>query len=336
MTRRMLDSRRFTNESYASMPIAARHLQDGMVNIADDQGRLKANPIYLRNEIFPYDDVPVEQIQVWLNLMVVNGTILLYQANGRDYVQFNNWWLYKSLTFARPSDYPSPEGWEDRICINGKSNISLTHNWSKADGTRVKDTCDATGKPLPFVVEIIAAKKAAPRQTKQIEAESTPEVYTQAYTQAYTSVYTQAYTPEYTQVNKQEVETEVETEVEDQSNNNRRGAHEAETDVVVASPLLETDVVVALKAFGISEGVAKGLVVIYGPEHIRQKISYLIYLVDHRPDKAKNPCGWLRKAIEEDYGPPDGFHQRDPDDAAHRAKYTALNYLLKPLDEDTP
>jgi hypothetical protein len=197
----MLDSRRFTNESYASMPIAARHLQDGMVNIADDQGRLKANPIYLRNEIFPYDDVQTEQIQVWLNLMVTNETIMLYQANGRDYVQFNNWWAYQSLTFARPSDYPSPEGWEDRICVNGKSNIPLTHNWSKADGTRVKDTCDALGKPLPFVAEIIAGKKAETnerRQTKRTKEEPTPEVYTQAYTQAYTS--------EYTQVNQQQQE----------------------------------------------------------------------------------------------------------------------------------
>jgi hypothetical protein len=219
MTRRMLDSRRFTNESYASMPIAARHLQDGMINIADDQGRLKANPVYLRNEIFPYDDVQMEQIQVWLNLMVTNETILLYQANGRDYVQFNNWWVYQSLTFARPSDYPPPEGWEDRICLNGKSNIPLTRNWTKVDGTRVKDTCDAMGKPLPFVVEIIAAKKAGTHevpQIKQIRGESTPEVYTQAYTQAYTSDYTQAYT----QVNKQQTEVERQTEVEVEVKNN--------------------------------------------------------------------------------------------------------------------
>jgi hypothetical protein len=205
MTRRMLDSRRFTNESYASMPIAARHLQDGMINIADDQGRLKANPVYLRNEIFPYDDVQTEQIQVWLNLMVSNETIILYQANGRDYVQFNNWWSYQSLTFARPSDYPPPEGWEDRICINGKSNIPLTHNWTKVDGTRAKDTCDAMGKALPFVAEIIAAKKEEAegrRQSKRKQEQSTPEVYTQAYTQVYTSEYTQ----DYTQVNQQQQE----------------------------------------------------------------------------------------------------------------------------------
>ena len=166
MTRRMLDSRRFTNESYASMPIAARHLQDGMINLADDQGRIKANPVYLRNEIFPYDDLQIEQIQVWLNLMVTNGTILLYQANGRDYAQFHNWWEYQSLQFARPSDYPAPEGWQDRIRCNGQYNIMLYYNWTKADGEPVEDTCDSTGKPLPFVDQL-PRKNQGGRPSKQ-------------------------------------------------------------------------------------------------------------------------------------------------------------------------
>ena len=30
-------------------------------------------------------------------------------------------------------------------------------------------------------------------------------------------------------------------------------------------------------------------------------------MLDERPDQVKNPRGWLRKAIEEDYGAPDGF-----------------------------
>jgi hypothetical protein len=93
-----------------------------------------------------------------------------------------------------------------------------------------------------------------------------------------------------------EVELQQEVEVEVENNNNVRAAQEAEKAVVVA-----------LQAFGISEGVAKGLVVLYGAEKIQQKIAYVDFLRIHDPGKVRTPRGWLRRAIEDDYGPPDGF-----------------------------
>ena len=41
--------------------------------------------------------------------------------------------------------------------------------------------------------------------------------------------------------------------------------------------------------------------------YIRQKASYLDYLLEVSPEKVRSPKGWLRRAIEEDYGAPDGF-----------------------------
>ncbi len=38
-----------------------------------------------------------------------------------------------------------------------------------------------------------------------------------------------------------------------------------------------------------------------------EKIDFLAYLEEVHPNKVKNPRGWLRRAIEENYGAPDGY-----------------------------
>lgn len=80
-------------------------------------------------------------------------------------------------------------------------------------------------------------------------------------------------------------------------NNNNKGQNGHE----------EPAVVVALVNFGLSKRVATGLAQKYSLDHIEAKIDYLTYLQHQTPDKLTNPRGWLRKAIEEDYGPPDGY-----------------------------
>jgi hypothetical protein len=58
---------------------------------------------------------------------------------------------------------------------------------------------------------------------------------------------------------------------------------------------------------GIADKVARQLAKRHSPECIAEKIEYLEFLASAQPDQVKNPRGWLRRAIEENYGPPDGF-----------------------------
>lgn len=87
MTRRMIDASLWQNEKFTRMPLGAQMLQIGIITHADDQGRVKANPSYLRNQIFPdNEDVTNADIQKWLGLMVKNGTIIAYTADEKQYV----------------------------------------------------------------------------------------------------------------------------------------------------------------------------------------------------------------------------------------------------------
>lgn len=145
MTRRMLDSVIWHNEKFAVMPPMARLLAIGIINHADDQGRNKANPIYLRSQILPYDDVTGEQIANWLTMIASNETIMLYQVVGKDYYQILNWWTYQAHQYAMPSQYPKPQGWQDRIRKSLTKGVIVTCNWTTVDGKRLPDTCNEQG-----------------------------------------------------------------------------------------------------------------------------------------------------------------------------------------------
>jgi hypothetical protein len=171
--RRMLDTAIWSNDKFMDLPPLGRLLQIGLIDFADDQGRCKGSPIYLRSLVFlgDADRVNNEEIRKWLKAMADNGTILIYQVDGRDYIQLLNWWKYQVMHYAMPSDYPAPDGWQDRIRFNGKGNINLTHNWVRADGTQMEDTCDTHGNPLPFVEQLPRKNLGGRPSTKGKEEE---------------------------------------------------------------------------------------------------------------------------------------------------------------------
>jgi hypothetical protein len=69
----------------------------------------------------------------------------------------------------------------------------------------------------------------------------------------------------------------------------------------------KTDVVVALTTLGLADGVVQRLTTRFSRARILEKIDYLAYLEEYHPGKVKNARGWLRRAIEENYGAPDGY-----------------------------
>lgn len=70
-------------------------------------------------------------------------------------------------------------------------------------------------------------------------------------------------------------------------------------------------VVAALVTWGISQNVSETLARAFPPKRIQEKIEFLKYFIEHEPKAIKKPAAWLRKAIEEDYGAPDGYKTAD-------------------------
>jgi hypothetical protein len=82
-----------------------------------------------------------------------------------------------------------------------------------------------------------------------------------------------------------------------------------------------------LIGLGLSPQIAQRLARRYRAEHLLEKIDYLAFLQATQPQQVKNPRGWLRRAIEEDYGPPDGYrhgHGREAATPDTPARHEAL------------
>ena len=146
---RIVDTRIWSNENFAALPCWAQLLQIGIVTNADDQGRMKANPAYLRSVVFPYGEMSLKDIAEWLCAIEANDTIRRYEVDGKEYLQLLKWWDYQSLSFAMPSDCPAPSDWKDRIRYTIKGPRIVTYNWTAANGELMPDTCDNDGNPYP-------------------------------------------------------------------------------------------------------------------------------------------------------------------------------------------
>ena len=72
-------------------------------------------------------------------------------------------------------------------------------------------------------------------------------------------------------------------------------------------PTANAVVVALLVDRGVGKGVAAQLATNFPEDLVREKIEYLDFLLDQRPSDIQKPAAWLRKAIEDDYGQPDGF-----------------------------
>lgn len=91
----------------------ARLLFIGSITIADDDGRLKGSPAYLRSQIFPYDeDVTIADVRKWLDEIIKLKLVVQYIVDEEDYLYHPKWTEYQTLRADRrkESHIPTPDG----------------------------------------------------------------------------------------------------------------------------------------------------------------------------------------------------------------------------------
>ena len=130
---RMIHKEMAQSESIASLTFRQRWFFDQMIAQADDQGRLKGHPALLRSSIFPYDDIPLSEIQADVSAIEAAGCIAAYEADGKACIQLVNWWLYQAPQWAYPSKVPPAPGWADKLRYRKNSQI-IKDNWDGAGG----------------------------------------------------------------------------------------------------------------------------------------------------------------------------------------------------------
>jgi len=136
--KRMIHRQFFESEAIASLTIRQRLLVVGIITMADDQGRIKGHPGWLKAQIFPYDDISIDEINNDLEQIATNNdTIICYEADDKRYIQLAHWWEYQNMQWAKESNYPPPPEWNDRIrqMVYKPKRWVMTKNWPDTDDT---------------------------------------------------------------------------------------------------------------------------------------------------------------------------------------------------------
>ncbi len=93
----------------------------GMITLADDEGRLRAAPAYLKGEVFPEDCVTEAKVrQLRDRITALNRSVHLYKVAGMEYIQLRNWPRYQRPSHPTPSRLPAPRGYKKPTNSSGE------------------------------------------------------------------------------------------------------------------------------------------------------------------------------------------------------------------------
>ena len=110
MSRRMIASEIWRNEKFGYLSLPAKLLFIGMFSTADDDGRLKALPKYLKACIMPYEEITTEQVEKCRQECIDNGLVKLYKNGTSEYLYCYGWLEHQRVRkdLYKPSRLPPP------------------------------------------------------------------------------------------------------------------------------------------------------------------------------------------------------------------------------------
>lgn len=132
----MIYSSIYANAELNLLPIEARHLYIGTLVLADDEGRLRADPRFLKGQFFAYDEnISSEQVEKWLEKLTEVGQIDTYDRDGVRVLRHPNWKQYQRIRADMyvTSKLPSP------LRVRNESDTEAVHNISKDNINKDKE-----------------------------------------------------------------------------------------------------------------------------------------------------------------------------------------------------
>jgi hypothetical protein len=105
----MIDPGIWTDVRFARLTVPQRLLFIGIFSNADDDGRLRGEPEFLKMVIFPSDGISATAIVDMTKSL--GDMIIRYETDGRHCIQLKNWGKHQYIRDRRPSTLPPPIGY---------------------------------------------------------------------------------------------------------------------------------------------------------------------------------------------------------------------------------
>jgi len=148
MARRVITPTLFEDEWFGSLGDREQLVWVGIFGVlADDQGRLPNNPALIRSRLWPYRDVPAEDVAAAVERFVTDGRLHRYEVDGKALLQVVNWWRHQKPQWAMRSPLPAPPGWRDRVRTRGGGEYIEEDGWKTSGGFTCGAQVKGSGEP---------------------------------------------------------------------------------------------------------------------------------------------------------------------------------------------
>lgn len=165
--KRMIDPNIWQSEDFGKLSILAKIVFIGLFSLADDEGRGRANPVYLKSTLFPYEEsMRSADIDKTLSEISSNMSVIFYSYNGSDYYSLYNWNEWQKID--KPTDSKLPAFEEDnkeirRLFVEhsskGSRNLSLNKNRIKKNKNMNRIEKEFVAPTLEEIQKYVSEKK---------------------------------------------------------------------------------------------------------------------------------------------------------------------------------
>jgi len=116
--KRMIDPGIWQSEDFGHLSTLAKLVFIGLFSQADDYGRGRGKPQYIKNTLFPYDEeMTAGDIKNAFAEIVTHMSIRFYESNGSEYYALTNWRTWQKVEKPTPSRLPNPDDCEETVRV---------------------------------------------------------------------------------------------------------------------------------------------------------------------------------------------------------------------------
>jgi hypothetical protein len=137
--KRMIDPKFWADDKMMSLTTRHRLLFIGIWNFSDDGGIHKNSNNMLKAEVFPCDDIIVEEVGKLKDELIELELIIPFQSNGIELFYVKNWKIYQSIQKPIPSKYKLPDDYSRTTVALQPNRIEQNRIEEKRESTLSKE-----------------------------------------------------------------------------------------------------------------------------------------------------------------------------------------------------
>lgn len=151
--KRMIDPSIWQSEDFGKLSTLAKIVFIGLFSLADDEGRGRCNPVYLKSTLFPYEEnIRSTDIDKTLSEISSNMSIVLYSCNGSSYYSLLSWNEFQKID--RPSQSKIPEYDKDTMQLLFDEHSTNNRRALVPNKKRIEDNKNIKEENRKKIVEI--------------------------------------------------------------------------------------------------------------------------------------------------------------------------------------